>query len=248
MGNHGPAEGETVNPRRVIITGASRGIGRGIASVLAGEGFHVGLLARSAEGLKEVEESICSRGGTCVCAPCDLRDPVQTGEAISRLVSLLGGVDGLINNAGLVLRKDVFSISVEEWKNLMETNVNGLFFATRAVLPFMKEEQSGHIINISSIAGRLPLAGGSGYAASKYAVTGFSESLFLEVRDYGIKVTIIFPGGVDISQPEREPAPDSDSKICPADVARACRDALMTSPSNCLSSIEIRSLKRPKKN
>jgi len=231
---------------KLIITGASKGIGRGIASFLARDGFQVGLVARSGELLEELRTSITSKGGLCSVAPCNLRDPEATHAAITELVGLMEGVDGLINNAGVALRKDAFTLSVEEWQAMMETNVNGVFYATRAVLPHLKAQGSGHIINISSISGRLPLAGGSGYAASKHAVTGFSDSLLLEARKYGIKVTTVFPGSVD-TESHRRQEKDTSWKVHPEEIGQACRDLLRTAPETCISRLEIRPLKPPSK-
>jgi len=237
---------ENEKPVKVIITGAGRGIGKGIATFLAREGFELGLIARTKNDLDLVKLSVQAMGGNCLTVPCDIRNQVNTEAAINHLVEKMEGVDALINNAGLVIRKDVFELSLEEWQTMMETNVNGVFFATRAVLPHMKEQGSGHIINISSISGRLPLAGGSGYAASKYAVTGFSESLFFEVRDHGIKVTTIFPGSVDTDSHRHDSDEDHTWKVQPEEVGQACRDILLTSPANCISRMEIRPLRKPK--
>lgn len=225
---------------KVIITGASKGIGRGIAQVLAADGMEVGLLARSTDQLKSLHAEITEAGGTSHVAPCDLRQPDRTEAAIGSLIDELGGVDALINNAGIVTRKSAWDIRLDEWHAMMETNVNGMFYATRTVLPHLKRQQSGHIINISSISGRLPLPGGSAYAASKYAVTGFSESLFQEVRDEGIKVTTIFPGSVDTN-------PDADSgwKVTPEEVGEACLGILKTRPENLISRVEIRPARKP---
>ena len=230
---------------KVVVTGASRGIGRGIARVLGREGFEVGLLARTEDLLLELQSEIRAAGGTCHVAPCDLRDAAATEEAIDGLVKDLGGLYGLINNAGLVIRKDICTISLEEWKLLIDTNVHGLFHATRAALPHLRERGKGHIVNISSISGRLPLAGGSAYAASKYAVTGFSESLFHELRDLGIKVTTIFPGSVDTGSHRHDPRADQGWKVRPEEVGDACRDLLRTRAGNCISQLEIRPLNRP---
>ena len=128
---------------------------------------------------------------------------------------------------------------------MIETNVSGLFYATRAVLPHLKSQGRGYIINISSISGRLPLCGGSGYAASKYAVTGFSDSLFLEVRDYGIQVTTIYPGSVDSASHLHDPGEDTGWKVRPEEVGQACRDILRMRPGACISQLEIRPLRRP---
>lgn len=231
--------------RKIIVTGASRGIGRGIAVVLAREGFEVGLLARSRELLDEVRDAISASGGTCHVAVCDLRDPAGAEAAVSALAGKLGGLYGLVNNAGLVIRKDVFEISIDEWRTLIDTNVNGLFYATRAALPHLRRDGRGHIINVSSVSGRVPLPGGSAYAASKYAVTGFSESLFHEVRDHGIKVTTIFPGSVDSESRRHDPSEDQSWKVRPEEVGEACANVLRTSAGNCVSQVEIRPLRRP---
>jgi 3-oxoacyl-[acyl-carrier protein] reductase len=230
---------------RVIVTGASQGIGRGIARALAASEFQLGLLARSGDLLEELRSEIVAAGGTCFTAPCDLRDSRATQEAIDLLIEKLGGLYGLINNAGVVIRKDVFTLSLEEWRDMVDTNLNGLFYATRAVVPRLREQGRGHVINVSSISGRLPLPGGSGYAASKYGVTGFSESLFHEVRDFGIKVTTVFPGSVDSASHRHAEDQDTSWKVRPEEVGEACRDLLLTSPGNCISRLEIRPLRRP---
>jgi 3-oxoacyl-[acyl-carrier protein] reductase len=230
---------------KVIVTGASRGIGRGIATYLAMDGLEVGLLARSKELLEDVRQSIEEQGGTCFAAACDLRDHDQTQLAVAALADGLGGVDALINNAGVVIRKNVLDISVEEWRAMIETNVNGVFYATRAVLPHLVDSRQGHIINISSISGKVPLPGGSGYAASKFAVTGFSQSLFQELREFGIKVTTIYPGSVDSQSHRHDPAHEQTWKVTPEEIGQVCRDVLRTSPGTCVSELEVRPLRKP---
>lgn len=230
---------------RVIITGASKGIGRGIATRLAEAGHQLGLLARSAPDLNRLREELPAHGGPHAVAPCDLRDHAATAAAMDALLAELGGVDALINNAGLVIRKSCFELGLDEWNALVETNINGLFYATRAVLGPMREQGAGHLINISSISGKFPLAGGSAYAATKYACTGFSQSLFQEVRDYGIKVTTIFPGSVDSASHRHDPGADHGWKVTPEEVGQACLDVLNTRQGNCVSEVEIRPLARP---
>lgn len=232
---------------KIIITGASRGIGKGIATFLARKGYAVGLLARDQNALNDVRNQILDEGGNAETIDADLRDPQSTQQGIDGLVNILGGVDSLINNAGVVIRKDAFTLSLDEWHAMVETNVNGLFYATRAALPYLKKQQSGHIITISSISGYMPLPGGSGYAASKYASTGFSESLFHEVRDHNIKVTTIFPGSVDSESHRHESEKDHSWKVKPEEVGQACYNALNTEPGNCISRIEIRPLHRAPK-
>lgn len=230
---------------KVIVTGASKGIGKGIVDILAKKGCHLGLISRTGDLLEDMRFDISTHGGVCHAQVCDVRNYDETTKTIQDLIGLLGGVDALINNAGLVIRKDVLSISLEEWKMMMETNVNGVFYATRAVLPKMKEQGSGHIINISSISGKLPLPGGSGYAASKYAVTGFSESLFQEVRQWGVKVTTVFPGSVDSESHRHDPNEDHSWKVTPEDVGIACYDILTAKGNALISQLEIRPSKKP---
>ena len=127
---------------RVIVTGASGGIGRGIATVLARHGCAVGGFARSAESLEALASHIRESGGVCHTVTGDLRDMESTSHAIRELMERLGGVDALVNNGGIVLRKDIFTISPDEWHAMVETNVNGLYYATRAVIGAMREQ--GH--------------------------------------------------------------------------------------------------------
>ena len=231
---------------KVIVTGASAGIGSGIARVLAEGGCAVGALARSGDKLDSLKDEISASGGTCHISASNLRSPDETAAGIAALAEALGGVDALINNAGLVILKSTLALELEEWHAMVETNLNGLFYATRAVLPDMIENGSGHIVNISSISGYLPLSGGSGYAATKYAVTGFSESLFHEVREHGIKVTTVFPGSVD-SDSHRHQGDDGSWKVKPEEVGKAILALLNTDTGNCISRLEIRPLKRPPK-
>ena len=230
---------------RVIVTGASGGIGRGIATVLARHGCAVGGFARSAESLEALASHIRESGGVCHTVTGDLRDMESTSHAIRELMERLGGVDALVNNGGIVLRKDIFTISPDEWHAMVETNVNGLYYATRAVIGAMREQGHGHIINISSIAGKVPLPGGSAYAATKFACTGFSQSLFQEVRAHGIKVTTVFPGSVDSSSHRHDPGVDHTWKVTPEEVGEACWDVLDTRRENVIAEIEIRPLGRP---
>ncbi len=232
---------------KVIVTGASKGIGEGIATVLGREGFELGLLARSGDLLEDLKTKIEALGARCFAAECDLRSWKSTSTAIEELIDSLGGIDALINNAGVVIRKDVFTLSLDEWHAMVETNLNGLFYATRAVLPKLKIQQSGTIINVSSISGHFPLPGGSGYAATKYAVVGFSDSIFHEVRDHGIRVTTMFPGSVDSKSHRHSPDEDTSWKVKPEEVGVACRDVLRTAPGTCISQLEIRPLQRPPK-
>jgi NADP-dependent 3-hydroxy acid dehydrogenase YdfG len=230
---------------KVIVTGASKGIGKGIATYLAMDGFEVGALARSGDLLEDLKAGIAEEGGTCHVAACDLREAEETEAAVRSLAQALGGLDALINNAGIVLRRNVWEIRPEEWHALIDTNVTGLFHATRAALPIFRDQNRGHVINISSISGKVPLPGGSAYAASKYAVTGFSQSLLQEVREFGIKVTTIFPGSVDTASHRHEPSAEVSWKVTPEEIGRACAFVLKSAPGTDVSELEIRPLRKP---
>lgn len=230
---------------KIIITGSSRGLGKGIARYMAAAGHTVGMLARSQELLDKLQAEFSVHGIHHPAVACDLRDPAAADRAMKQLMDRMGGVDALINNAGLVIRKNCFDLSLDEWHDMVNTNINGLFYATRAVLEPMKAQGSGHIINISSISGRLPLAGGSAYAATKFACTGFSQSLFLEVRDFGIKVTTVYPGSVNSASHQDRPEEDHSWKVSPVEVGQACLDVLETRAGMCISELEIRPLSRP---
>ncbi len=232
---------------KIIVTGASKGIGKGIAAVLAREGHDVGLMARTEALLNELKDELSQYGGTITAVPADLRNYDSASKAVEKVIQDLGGVDALINNAGIVLIKDVWNISIEEWDDMIATNVNGLFYCTRTVLPHLKKQGRGHIINISSISGRVMLPGGSGYAASKFAVSGFTESIFQEVRDAGIKVTLVYPGSVDSASHRHDPNQDTSWKVPPEDVGIACLNILTASKSTVISQLEIRPINRPPK-
>ena len=230
---------------KILVTGASRGIGRGIALVLGRAGHEIGALARSVDGLDSLATELRDAGATIAVAPLDLRRAKDIEPAIDRLTDALGGVDALVNNAGLVIRKSILDLEIDEWRAMMETNVDGPYLVTRAVLPRLRAQGHGHIVNVSSISGRLPLANGSAYAASKFALTGWSESLFLELRDFGIKVSTVYPGSVDTGSHRHDPNADHSWKVTPEEVGEACRAILETSPHNVVSRLEIRPLRKP---
>jgi 3-hydroxy acid dehydrogenase / malonic semialdehyde reductase len=217
-----------------LVTGASRGIGRAIALELAATHDLV-LLARSADALSAVALDAAARGAEVKTVPCDIADPVGVAAA-------LAGVrcDVLINNAGVASIKPFLSLTPSEWQSMVDVNVNALYHVTRAVLPGMTERGHGHVITIGSTAGRNTFVGGSCYAGTKHFVMGFSESLMLEVRDAGVKVSVVMPGSVET---ELFPAGTDTSWMCtPDDVATAVRH-LVDTPAHTLQFIvEVRPL------
>ncbi|MGI9059827.1 MAG: SDR family oxidoreductase [Ktedonobacteraceae bacterium] len=182
--------------RVALVTGASSGIGAATAIALAEEGARVVVLARRSERLEQVVKRIKDVGGEAVAIVADVTNEVQLREAIRRAKALLGRIDILVNNAGVMLLRKIEGVDTEEWRQMLDLNVLAVMLACHEILPIMKAQGGGHIVNISSVAGRQVKAGYSGYNASKWAVGAFSESLRQEVTKQHIRVTVIEPGMV----------------------------------------------------
>ncbi|WP_431027056.1 3-ketoacyl-ACP reductase [Lysinibacillus sp. LZ02] len=179
-----------------FVTGAARGIGKATALYLAKEGVHVGLLAKTEATLKEVATEIESLGVKVAYATADISSKEQVEAAISSLTNDLGPADILINNAGTGKMGTVMTMDPAEWKQIIDINLMGTYYVTRAVLPQLIEKNGGDIINISSTAGLNGAATSSAYSASKFAVIGFTESLAQEVRRNNIRVSALTPSTV----------------------------------------------------
>lgn len=225
-----------------VVTGGNRGIGRGIAEALVKEGLAVAVTARA---LADAERAAAELGAARGYA-CDVRRPQDVGALFAAVDRDLGGVDVLVNNAGIGLFAPVAETSVEDWQAVIETNVNGLFYCTREALPRMTARGGGYVFNVSSLAGRNAFPGGGAYCASKHAVNGFSEVLFQEVRDAGIRVTYLMPGSV-ATDFGRGSAAKQDWALTPADVGEMVVDLLRTSPRALHSRVEMRPARVPKK-
>ncbi|AQG78171.1 SDR family oxidoreductase [Spirosoma montaniterrae] len=182
-----------IEDKVIIISGASRGIGRATALLLARNGAHVVVTARSAEDLKKLETEHANIVGVAgdVANEADMQAVVQT--ALDRF----GRIDVVINNAGYGIFKNVDDITVDEWDAIMATNVKGTFLLTKAALPTLKAQGSGHVVVVASDVAKRTFAGGSLYTASKYAQEAFMGALRKEVRPFGIKVTGVYSGLVD---------------------------------------------------
>ncbi|WP_370640128.1 SDR family oxidoreductase [Aurantimonas sp. HBX-1] len=180
-----------------LVTGASSGIGAATARKLAAEGIAVGLAARRRQRLDALVEEITAAGGQAVALECDVTDPASCQAAADALVAQFGRIDILVNNAGLMPLSDVDSFKVDEWRRMVDVNVSGVLNAVAAVLPQMIAQQSGHIFNMSSIAGRKVFKGLTVYCATKAAVTAFSDGLRMEIGPkHNVRVTCIQPGAV----------------------------------------------------
>lgn len=180
-----------------LVTGASSGIGATTAKKLAAEGVIVGLAARRKDRIDALAAEIEAVGGKAIALQTDVTDLSSCGAAARVLIEQFGRIDVLVNNAGLMPLSDVDSLKTDEWKRMVDVNVSGVFNATASVLPQMIEQHSGHIFNMSSIAGRKVFTGLAVYCATKAAVAAFSDGLRMEIGPrHNIRVTCIQPGAV----------------------------------------------------
>ena len=215
-----------------VVTGASRGIGRAVA-LRFGATHHVVAIARSRPELETLASEIRSGGGSCDAVEIDVTDATAVARTLAGVRA-----DVLVNNAGVGYMKPLLELSSDEWHTMVDVNFNALFHVTRAVLPGMVERGRGHIVMVGSIAGRSAFVGGSCYAATKHAVMGFSESLMLEVRDQGVKVSVVNPGSVATTFSRRDR--DTSWMITADDVADAVIHAIDTPPRVLVHRIEVR--------
>lgn len=221
-----------------LITGASRGIGRGIAVRLSAT-HHILAAARSRDELQALAREITAAGGSCDGIPLDVTRPDEVARVLRDVRA-----DVLVNNAGVGVLKPLLELTPAEWNVMVDVNLNALYHVTRAVLPGMIERGRGHVVIIGSIAGRSAMVGGTCYNATKHAVMGFSESLMLEVRDRGVKVSVVSPGSVatDFFRVGR----DASWMLTPDDVAEAVAHTIDTPPRVLVHRVEVRAA-APKK-
>jgi 3-oxoacyl-[acyl-carrier protein] reductase len=216
-----------------VVTGASRGIGRAVARRLAAQ-YRVIAIARDEKELRRLSEEIASAGGDCHPLTVDLAQPAAIDTAMRDLEA-----DVLVNNAGVITKKPLVDLTSAEWHAMMDVNVNALYHVTRQLLPGMIARRRGHIVNIASIAGRSAFPGGTGYVATKHAVLGFSESLMLEVREFGVRVSVVMPGSVATDMIVGD-STDQSWMLKPEDVADVVARILDT-PSHALTyQVEVR--------
>src|SRR3954471_22860784 len=195
-------------PDRVaVVTGASSGIGDATAKALAREGYAVALAARREDRINELAEQISGEGGKALAVPTDVGDQSSAAALIQTTKDELGSVDVLVNNAGVMLLGPINGADIEHWQRMVNVNVLGLMYCTHAALPIMQEQGGGHIVNVSSVAGRVARFGAGVYNATKFGVGAFSESLRQEGANYNVRVTIVEPGFVDTELQDHNETP-----------------------------------------
>jgi len=217
-----------------LITGASRGIGRAIALRLAQARATVILVARTASDLHDVATEIRTAGGEVVVMPGDVTQDEQVTTLVQTVVEQFGRIDILVNNAGGgTPRTPVVKSRLSDWEWTLRVNLWATMHLTRLAVPGMITRHTGAIINISSLAGLTGKGGEAAYAAAKFGVRGFSQSLFEEVREYGIKVCTVCPGYVDTNLIPANRRIDRNKMIRPEDVAEAVYSVVVASPRSC---------------
>ena len=231
-----------------IVTGGTRGIGRAIGEALVREGVNVCVSARSQAEIDDaVRELTTLNLGRVTGVVCDVRDEAQVESLFERTAAEFGGLDFLINNAGIGIFASVEEMSTEDFRAVLETNLFGVFYCAHEAIPLMKRRGGGYIINISSLAGANPHPRMAAYNASKFGLNGFSEALMQEVRHDGIKVSYIMPGSVNTEFGGDTPSDQNAWQLQPPDIARVVIELLRQDDRALSSRVEIRPSKPPKK-
>lgn len=238
-----------LNGKRALVTGASKGIGFAIADALLREGANVLICARNGGELeKAVSRLKQSANGKKVAAQAaDVSQSEQVARLFEAVDRELGGLDILVNNAGLGVFRAAAELTVEEWDRVIGTNLSGAFYCSREALERFQKSRGGAIINISSLAGKNPFAGGSAYNASKFGLTGLTEATMLDHRQDNVRVSYIMPGSVDTAFGGERAQQHASWKIAPEDIAEIVLGILRMPERTLISRVEVRP-SRPQKN
>jgi 3-oxoacyl-[acyl-carrier protein] reductase len=234
----------TIEGKVAVVTGAGRGIGRAIALELVSMGAKVALAARNAS---ELEQTARASGGAASIIPTDMRKKEEVHKLLEQAASTLGPVDILVNAAGIGVFGTVTEFSDTDYDAILDTNLRSIFMACRYVLPSMIARGKGDIVNIASIAGKVGSATRAVYCASKFGVVGFTQSLAEEVRQHGIRVSVVCPGSTDTtfsSDPHRE-GKARGKMLSPSDVAHTVRMLVTQEPNSFISEIILRPTQKP---
>jgi 3-oxoacyl-[acyl-carrier protein] reductase len=246
-----PVPAEPLRDQVAVVTGAARGIGEAIANRLADMGATVILTARDQARLAQVKTAIeqrggRARGGKAFVLPCDLTDASAVAALGEQVAKEHGRCDILVNNAGVgVLRKPLINLPVEEWDLMMHTNLRAPYLMMRSLAPLMIAARSGHVINISSLAGKNILPEGAAYAASKWGLNGLTYSVAEELRQYNVRVSVIAPGSVNTHFGGGGSTKDPTRMIQPDDVAQVVAMLVTQAPTSFVSEVLLRPTMKP---
>jgi 3-oxoacyl-[acyl-carrier protein] reductase len=241
---------DSLTDKRAIVTGASKGIGLGVARALVAEGVNVVLCARDRAQLGRAVNNLRAGAGSAQVAgqATDVSDARQVAELFRFADRELGGLDILVNNAGIGVFRATAELTVEEWNRVIGTNLTGAFYCSREALQRFQKARGGWIINVSSLAGKNPFAGGAAYNASKFGLNGFTEAMMMDHRHDNVRVSYIMPGSVDTAfGGDEDGGARSDWKIAPEDIAQIVLDILRLPARTLISRVEVRP-SRPQKN
>jgi len=231
-----------------VVTGGTRGIGWSIARALVREGASVFVCGRDARRVEAAVEELRNNGGRADGLAADVRRYEDCRRLIAAAAERFGGLDILVNNAGVGVFKPVDQISVEEWDEVIGTNLSGVFYCSREAIPWMRRRGGGYIFNISSLAAINPMPGGAAYNASKFGLNGFTEAMMQDVRYDGIRVSTIMPGSVDTDFAAEPGAKKRETwKLTGDDIAKAVVDLYKYPKSSLASRIELRPSQPPRK-
>jgi 3-oxoacyl-[acyl-carrier protein] reductase len=229
-----------------LVTGGTRGIGRAIAKMMLQEGAKVAICGREQAAVeKAVAELHSETGGKVAGKAADVRNHEDIAGLFRYIDVELGGLDVLVNNAGVGVFQSVSDLSVENWQLTLETNLSGVFYCCREAFPRFQTRGGGYIVNISSLAGKNAFAGGAAYNASKFGLNGFSEAMMLDKRNDNVRVSYIMPGSVATDFSGHGADSGSDWKIDCADIAEIVRTLILMPERTLISRVEVRP-SRPK--
>jgi 3-oxoacyl-[acyl-carrier protein] reductase len=248
---------EEEGPRTAIVTGGSRGIGLAVVTALAEAGWRVCFCARTQASIEQAAAELSRFGAAVAGKPVDVRRQAEVDAWVGEVLGQAERIDCLVNNAGLGIFGPVDTLSGEQWREVVDTNLSAAFYAIRAVAPAMKARGAGWIFNIGSLAGKHGFAGGAAYNASKFGLLGLSEAAMLDLRPHGIRVASILPGSVDtgFGHPPGPQAPggragrgaDRSWMLAPDDVAAMLMHLLTYPPRALPSLVEMRPSQPPAK-
>jgi len=223
----------------VYITGGSKGIGYGIAKTLLNKGMRVANTSRSLSAAKEAVASLSSNASKILALESDVSSLASEQKAIKAVIDHFGQLDVLVANAGVGHFASIETLTEEDWKNTIETNLTGVFNSVKASIEALKQSK-GYIITIASLAGTNFFENGAAYNASKFGLVGFTQAIMLDLRKYGIKVTTIMPGSVATNFNDHTPTDADAWKIQPEDIGQLVTDLLSMHPRTLPSKIEVR--------
>jgi 3-oxoacyl-[acyl-carrier protein] reductase len=228
-----------------VVTGAGRGIGAAIATSLARLGAHAVLCGRTVSAIQATAAAIASEGGSSTAVECDVTDLRSVESMAARIEGLFGRLDILVNNAGVGGgNSPLHELAPEVWQQVMNTNLRGVYYCIRSLAPLMIRLRSGHIINISSLAGKNALPNGAAYSASKWGLNGLTCSVAEELRVHNIRVSVICPGSVH-TEFSPHAGKNPDKMLQPGDVAHAVAMIVTQAPQSFASEILLRPTQKP---